>query len=117
MTSASNVPSSRRGGGGSGIPSANKVPASIRGGGGNGMPSANCFGVSVFLTSGLTDPTPGTTMVPINTIKLDAKVNCAKRMDGTSSGHRWRSHVQLGFATENVPISERWRALYGRPTT
>jgi len=50
-------------------------------------------------------------------MKLDAKVNFAKRMDGTSSSHRWRSHVQLGFAIENVPISERWRALYGRPTT
>jgi len=83
IPSAIKVWSATLGGGGNGIPSANSGTSAILGGGGNGIPSADCIFVDPGVVA-LTDRLAGITMEPIRTIKLDAKVIFAKRMDGTS---------------------------------
>jgi hypothetical protein len=40
-------------------------------------------------------------------MKLDAKVHCESRMDGTSWRHLLRTHAKRGISRQNVPISEQ----------
>src|SRR5258708_2478435 len=114
IPSAINVTASMRGGGGKGIPSASRDSDASRGGGGKGIPSANCVCVAPG-TAGLllTELLARTTMEPISTMKLDARVNCVKRMDGTSWLHPAFSTAAFEFGGENVPLAEQAAGIYG----
>ena len=114
IPSAINVTASTRGGGGNGIPSASRDSDASRGGGGKGIPSANCVWVALG-TAGLllTELLAGTTMEPISTMKLDARVNFVKRMDGTSWRHPACDTAAFKFCGENVPLTEQVAGIYG----
>jgi len=70
-------------------------------------------GASKFIAGGLTDPVPGNTMDPVNSMKLDAKVNCVSRMNGTSWWHPSRAHGKREISMKNVPISEQAGTTHG----
>jgi hypothetical protein len=52
-------------------------------------------------------------MEPVNSMKVDAKVNFAKRMDGTSWCHRLLAHANCQISWQNVLKSEQAGRVYG----
>jgi len=114
IPSAINITASTRGGGGNGIPSASRDSDASRGGGGKGIPSANWVWVACPMAGLLlTELVAGTTMEPISTMKLDARVNFEKRIDGTSWRHPASGTAAFEFGGENVPLTEQVAGIYG----